>query len=414
MKTKPIVEYYGYINASGYSNAAKNYIMALISEGYDVVVTPIGTSFIDKRSELDLQMAEIIEKRKERTVVPDIRIIHAVPPVGLDVVSMNVGIPNVWLYAWEGINLPQEFVSCLKKADHCVTFSRLQVDVYKRCLGKENISYLPHIVSNRMKFDPDDVKPKKRRKGYMFLSVFEWTERKDPITLLKAYLHEFNSDDPVSLIMKLISVPPNDVRKQIEAVLKNMRLRKNPPKILPITTYLSDGDMGNLYREADCYVSSSRGEGFGVPLVESLFYGTPVIYPEKYTDDFPFNKDNSASVKAYDTFMYASKYDVNRGDNIWGQVSDVDLAAKMRWMFENSRDKLPNPVLPGPEFMEEYNKIGSTLSSIVEKALAENSKIKVKSYGSKNDENRTGEVSGSKGGCTPKGGARVSGNIELG
>jgi glycosyltransferase involved in cell wall biosynthesis len=41
--------------------------------------------------------------------------------------------------------------------------------------------------------------------------------------------------------------------------------------------YVSDGELAALYRRAACFVYPSRYEGFGLPPVEALALGCPVI-----------------------------------------------------------------------------------------------------------------------------------------
>lgn len=375
------IEYHSYMNVSGISSAAKNYISILDKLGHNVHVKPFGPLMLDSRSRLDSEIKTIIEKHNNEykdpnSFKPDIRIIQAVPPVGLDILKIKDDIPSIFMYAWEGIHLPCEFKEAIELADHCITFCKLQYNVYKNDIGDDNISWIPHVVLNRHKFNKNTKQKKYNQKGYVFLSVFEWNERKDPTSLLKAFLHEFEHSENANLVMKIMGANEDQVKKQIEKIQDGMRLVKVPPNIVPVFTYLSDSDLMKLYKEADCYVNTARGEGFGIPLIESLFLGTPIIYPEKYVDTLPFNKDNSLSVKSYDTFMYASKYIQNRGDNIWGNISDVDLASKMRYMYENSRTKFQNPVYPTDEFIEAYNNMGDNLVNIISDTINKGKKKK--------------------------------------
>jgi len=51
------------------------------------------------------------------------------------------------------------------------------------------------------------------------------------------------------------------------------------PKFNPMLDSIEDEKLAELYAIADVYVSASFGEGFGLPILESLATGTPVIAP---------------------------------------------------------------------------------------------------------------------------------------
>jgi glycosyltransferase involved in cell wall biosynthesis len=287
------------------------------------------------------------------------------------------GIPRIWFYAWEGAHLPEEMVTVFPEVEHLITFSRDQVQVYKNDIKKDNITYLPHIVLNRNKFIKGDIKPYKKNDTFTFLSVFEWNARKDPITLVKAYLNAFSDKDDVSLILKVTSAGGTFLKTELEKINSGMRMKTVPPKIIPVSSYLSDEELSKLYETSHWYVSSPRGEGFGIPFLEALFHGTPVIAPDKFTDQIAFNDENSRRVATYDTFMFGSRYDINRGNNIWGQVSDVELAHQMRKVYDerDTYEDTFNPAYPSDEFIEAYNSIPDTLDNLIQSLLKHNIKV---------------------------------------
>jgi glycosyltransferase involved in cell wall biosynthesis len=65
----------------------------------------------------------------------------------------------------------------------------------------------------------------------------------------------------------------NPYRDEIEALIRAHRLQGD----VLITGKLSDADLHQWFGAADLYVSMSRHEGFGVPLVEAMAHGVPVI-----------------------------------------------------------------------------------------------------------------------------------------
>jgi GT2 family glycosyltransferase/glycosyltransferase involved in cell wall biosynthesis len=130
-------------------------------------------------------------------------------------------------------------------------------------LGLDPQYFNPHIVGQR---DP---------RRFTFLSIFEWGERKAPEILLRAFSEEFDHSEDVVLLCKVMN---NDIAVSVRRQVSEMHLRPGGGRIV-----ISENDMvptyqlGCLYRSVDCFVSCTRGEGWGMPLLEAMGCGLPVI-----------------------------------------------------------------------------------------------------------------------------------------
>lgn len=118
-------------------------------------------------------------------------------------------------------------------------------------------------------------------RGFNFLSVFQWTQRKGPDILLKAFLQEFKEDEDVALILRSYgrSGPHSDLLPELlHHIERGLRLRlEETPPILWIPGQIPNWQLPRLYTSADCFVLPSRGEGWGRPYVEALCSEMPVI-----------------------------------------------------------------------------------------------------------------------------------------
>jgi glycosyltransferase involved in cell wall biosynthesis len=115
------------------------------------------------------------------------------------------------------------------------------------------------------------------RRSVAFVSVFEWTYRKGWDVLFAAWASAFTSDDDTCLIVRT-SFRQLDIAHTIRQCLTQWGF--DPKRVAPIIVLpkkLSQAELVALYRTADAYVLPTRGEGFGLPYLEAMALGVPVI-----------------------------------------------------------------------------------------------------------------------------------------
>ena len=108
-------------------------------------------------------------------------------------------------------------------------------------------------------------------------------DRKNTFNAIKWFCEEFQGKN-VGLIVKT-NMGTNSIMdrkvsmRALKACLENITTEKQKPKIYLLHGYLSPGEVASLYQDSRvmCLLSATRGEGFGLPMLEAAAAKLPVI-----------------------------------------------------------------------------------------------------------------------------------------
>jgi GT2 family glycosyltransferase len=190
-----------------------------------------------------------------------------------DAFVKNGGRVKIGFTMHETDRLPEDWVRQCNAMDEVWTPTHWGIEVFQASGVTRPIHAIP------LGFNPDYFHPqihgRKPSNRYTFLSVFDWIERKAPDLLLHAYLKTFQPTDDVLLILKVSNTDPHfDLRR---AVAELVGSGPTPPITLLVNQKIAPAELGVLYRSADCFVLPTRGEGWGMPTLEAMACGLPVI-----------------------------------------------------------------------------------------------------------------------------------------
>jgi len=320
---------------TGLGNASRHYVKALRGQGVKVKVE-------GKRK----------RKTPPRPLAGKRVLVHHYTPNTINFKAERKRFDRIILNTvWETTRIPAAWRPYMNHFDAIFVPSKQNRRALIASGVKVPIYIVPHGVNSRA-YHPKNAKFHLRNDAgkFVFLSVFTFQHRKNPEGLLRAYWKEFKAKEPVLLVIKTSGINGKSelsIKRKIRAYKASLGLTggKTAPVII-IGRHLQDKKLKGLYTRANAFVLPTRGEGVGLPFLEALASGTPVIatrwgghmdflhagnsFPVKYTLRNPRVSMNSKHAIAY-RFRYLFAQPHQR----WAEPNITSLRKQMRAAFHN-------------------------------------------------------------------------------
>lgn len=224
---------------------------------------------------------------------------HLLPYVEADLarwrkkgVSINVIVYDLlalerpeWFPARLSRNVERWVGVLARQADRCICISRTVADALAPALAIRSSGRLPEIATISLGSDMSASRPSEGLPAD-FAALTNWLEshrvvlsvgtvepRKGHGRLLAA-LSEHWHQEPTSDIALLVVGRPG---WKTDDVQRQLRSHQEAGKRLMWLDHASDELLSHLYSRVSGLVAASHGEGFGLPLIEALAHGTPVL-----------------------------------------------------------------------------------------------------------------------------------------
>ena len=242
------------------------------------------------------------------------------------------------------LKLPQKFYWKMtykvagKISEKIITVSKFSKERIANILhfSTDRISVVPSAVYKGVidltKADYSEVKKKYFLPGKYILALSTLEPRKNLGILLKAYVNIMNKVD-----YDLVLVGRKGWK--VDAVLRQYSVQKR----IHITGFIKDEHIAHIYKNAMCFIFPSLYEGFGLPPVEALSLGTPVIasdaaaIPEVLRGQAVYFKNNSER-ELQDILL-------NLNENVKFMPVDLDDYQKENYRFDVSAGKVLRLIL---------------------------------------------------------------------
>lgn len=326
---------------SGYSSAARNYIFSLHKKGVPITVFPRNFDINPPPISNEEQRA-VLEELIKKPLSYDVVLIHLTPD--LYPLYTEKGKYNIGFAAWETSLVHPKWASCVSQVlDELWVPCDWNIKAFRDAGVKIPIYKIPHGI------DPnifDSVKDKEfvlkgvSKNTFKFYSIFQWIYRKNPEGLLRSYFNAFDNSDDVVLILKAyMSGRAQDksyIRDKIVEIKKDMNIG-NYPRVVLIGDILSNDQMLGLHMFGDCFVSLTRGEGWGLGFFESGLAGNPVIGPNGGGNLEFMNKDNSYLIDVCEAWVSNMSHFNNwyLSNQTWYEPNQIHATELMREVFYN-------------------------------------------------------------------------------
>lgn len=273
--------------------------------------------------------------------------------VAKDTVTIFADYPQFWReghgkiighFLHEGTRLHQGWTDIINTVDKIFVPSTATKNLFKW-----NGVRIPMEVIN---YGVSEIYKPSNRGGdneFAFLSVNSWTgmigDRKGTDLLIRAFDEEFKKEN-VKLILKIGTFWQKgiDYMSAIVGILGHAN-----PNIIFNDKYISEKDLIQIYNDCDCFVAPTRGESFGLTIINALACGLPVIV----TKDI--NSGHMDFCKDRKSVLFVDAPDRKQGDlkffaqgNLLAEPDLKSLKKQMRYAFEH-RDELKKLALQDSE-----------------------------------------------------------------
>jgi glycosyltransferase involved in cell wall biosynthesis len=325
---------------SGYAEAARNYVLSIHKQGYPIQLMPI--SFEKTRPDLGAD-GEILTRLVNTNIRYDKVIVHSTPDLWQNFTQHDKGKYIIGYTVWETSKLHPSWAVACNRAEEVWVPCDWNMEVFRDSGVRSPLYKIPHAIdvpdlATVPEFNLDAIS----EDAFVFYSIFQWQERKNPYGLLSAYTAAFTGVDDVVLVLKTYKQDHAGDRAEIRNLIMDFRrfLRlEHYPKMFLVVENMSRPNMTALHKRGDAFVLLQRSEGWGLPHFEAASCGKPVITPA-YGGQTEFLKDDNSYLLDYSLSpvggMNWSPYYL--GDQYWCEPNMKQAVETMQHVYHNREE----------------------------------------------------------------------------
>ncbi len=271
----------GFEYSSGYATVARQFSEQLYKRNKQLSVNNI-QGYKDPKYTWDHELTKTYTDKSEKEVVmmwatPNNRSVYITKP---NEFPLWEDTKKIHYFVWELNKIPELWTTFLEDIDTDIIYtpSKFSQNAIKKSTNIQS-NIIPHG------YNPNVYKHKKVKKQNRFVALYvgTWIKRKGALeTILSAVDALKNTDSEVWIKLNYDANTIKQIKRNIQtSVVRTFTKMQKVPKIRIFTGHMSEKEMNNMYNKADVVISGSRGEGWNMPLLESIATKTPVVTTNK-------------------------------------------------------------------------------------------------------------------------------------
>lgn len=260
---------------------------------------------------------------------------------------------NILRTMYETDSVPRSWHDGLRRADEIWVPSAFHLRSFRKVVPEDRIRIVPELLDplftraqntqRRESHDPLAAAPRATR----FLSIFDWSTRKNPELLLRSFGESFRHGE-AELVLKVSSSRGESgeaLRERTHRLVREAAhaAGHDAPHVDVLDQALAVHAMPGLYEAADAFVLATRGEGWCRPVHEAMACGLPVIASAFGGIQDLIGTPGVALPIAGRVLPVAAEsiqenpalLPVDGREQRWFEASSQDLSRRMRWVHEH-------------------------------------------------------------------------------
>jgi len=277
--------------------------------------------------------------------------------------------------------LPETWLKASEKMNAIIVPSEHTKSGYS---SNAELSEKVHVIGYPVRRNKKENLGLELKTDFNFLSVAQWSPRKNIEQLISAFIQEFTNEE-VGLVLKLGLKTGSNIDRYYTLERLNAFMSAIPSalrcKIYLLHGSMTEAEMSSLYKDnkISAYVTSSHGEGFGLPAFEAATSGLPVIASnwggvKEYSeiDGTPMISEVEYEISNVKDFQ--SWHGVLETTAKWCFSDFSSLRAKMREVYSDSQTANENAAKLKTHLTKKFSNknINKMYNNIITQVLKEN------------------------------------------